>query len=69
MKILYKINSFLVSMVFTGTALAHDGHDHNHWSSDSLHMLFYASLVSVVSFGAVVLVKTIKNNAAKEGKE
>lgn len=69
MKMLPKISYFLVSLLISGSAFAHEGHDHGHWSSDALHILFYASLFSVVALGSVLLVKSITNKTNKEGKQ
>ena len=50
-------------------ASAHDGHDHTHWMSDSLHLLFYGSLVSVLAAGSLVVIKHFKNKKVRNKNE
>ncbi|MBL4631286.1 MAG: hypothetical protein JKY14_09075 [Paraglaciecola sp.] len=51
-------------------ASAHDGHDHSHWMSDSLHILFYGSLASVVAAVSLVVIKHLKNkNISNKSEE
>ncbi|MEP1449286.1 MAG: hypothetical protein ABJK37_24495 [Paraglaciecola sp.] len=69
MKILHKLSYFLVSMLISGSVFAHEGHDHNHWSSDSLHLLFYTSFLLMVTFGMAALIKFVLNNIKVESKE
>ena len=53
------IKSFALSTVqivfllfFSQSLYAHTGHDHSHWSSDLLHILFYAA-IAVAAVGIV----------------
>jgi len=39
----------LFMFVLSQPALAHAGHDHSHWSSNFLHILFYASIAAVIA--------------------
>lgn len=50
-------------------ANAHEGHDHTHWASDSLHLLFYGSLISVLAATALVVVKYMKNKKLSNKSE
>ena len=31
-------------LLFSQSVFAHTGHDHSHWSSDLLHILFYVAI-------------------------
>ena len=50
----------LLSLV-SATVSAHEGHDHAHWMSDSLHLMFYGALFSALAAGGFLLLKTIQN--------
>lgn len=43
-KYMLTLSLFFISSL----AFAHEGHDHQHWSSTALHVAFYMSLVAVV---------------------
>ncbi|BFT29074.1 hypothetical protein D210916BOD24_02500 [Alteromonas sp. D210916BOD_24] len=36
----------LSATLFSSASFAHAGHDHSHWTSNFMHILFYASLVA-----------------------
>ncbi|MFT2090357.1 hypothetical protein [Paraglaciecola sp. 2405UD69-4] len=48
----------------SATVLAHEGHDHSHWSSDALHILFYSSLAAVAAAISFLVVKQLKSTKA-----
>lgn len=41
-------------------ANAHVGHDHGHWSSDAVHMVLAAVIISAATYGVVAGVKMWK---------
>lgn len=45
--------------LLSASAIAHEGHDHSHWMSDSLHVLFYGSLLSLLAAGCLVVLKHV----------
>ena len=42
-----KFSQTLALLMFTVPAIAHDGHDHSHWASGLLHLMFYGSVLAV----------------------
>lgn len=57
MKTLKSAVQTLCLLLFTTHALAHSGHDHSHWTSDLLHILFYASIAGVIAAISYMLIK------------
>ena len=51
--------SFLTLMI-TGSALAHPGHDHSHWSSPAVHAALLIAVAMVVGTGVWKLRKSLK---------
>ena len=48
---------------FSQPVFGHDGHDHHHWSSDVLHLLFYTA-IAVAAVG--IAYATFKRAAKTE---
>ncbi|TMO82337.1 hypothetical protein CWC16_00815 [Pseudoalteromonas sp. S3776] len=42
--------------------LAHEGHDHAHWSAGYLHLLFYGAIIAVVAAFSFSFYKRVKRN-------
>ncbi|MEP1384516.1 MAG: hypothetical protein ABJK64_12100 [Paraglaciecola sp.] len=55
--------------LLSSAAFAHQGHDHSHWSSSALHMLFYGSLVAVVASVTFFVVKQFRNKDSRKREE
>ncbi|GLP97870.1 hypothetical protein [Paraferrimonas sedimenticola] len=51
----------LIASLLPSLAVAHEGHDHGHWSSGLIHLITLAAVVAVVA----VAVFLIKRNKAK----
>lgn len=47
--------------MFVTAAHAHPGHDHDHWLSNSIHVIFYLALAGVAAVLATLAVKYVKN--------
>lgn len=47
-------------------ALAHEGHDHSHWTSPILHALFLLSLAAVGLACIFALYKAISRSSSRE---
>lgn len=47
-------------------AIAHEGHDHNHWTSPLLHALFLLSLAAVGLACVLALYKAINRSSSRE---
>ncbi|MEQ3651972.1 MAG: hypothetical protein ABNH21_09905 [Glaciecola sp.] len=56
----------MMSITASFFASAHSGHDHDHWNSSLIHILFYASIVGVASVLAYIAYKRF--NKAKTSK-
>ena len=52
MKLTMRIWLTVTAVCCCFSVLAHEGHDHGHWTAGILHFLFYASLVAAA--GAIV---------------
>lgn len=55
MKVKHKAWTLLCLLLLSAQSIAHPGHDHEHWSSDLLHGLFYGAAAlafAAVSWGA-----------------
>lgn len=46
------------------SVIAHEGHDHSHWSSDFIHMALFLSIIAVVA----VAIHFFKKHKAKKMK-
>ncbi|WP_133468528.1 hypothetical protein [Paraglaciecola marina] len=67
-----KIQTFLYAgalSLLSSAAFAHEGHDHSHWSSDALHILFYSSLVAAVAAMTFLGIKQFKNKDNSKSEE
>lgn len=51
----------LSALVCTGSALAHPGHDHSHWSSPAVHGLLLLAIVVTVGVAIGQCRKVIKS--------
>lgn len=62
----------LLVSVLSASALAHQGHDHSHWTSSILHVLFYASIAITaagVSYACYKLASKILTNKAEKAND
>lgn len=55
-------------LLLSSLAVAHPGHDHSHWSSDALHILFYGVTALTIALGGLWIVKAKNKNSQKEEK-
>ena len=53
---------FLASFALSNMALAHPGHDHEHWLSEPIHLL---SVLAIIAVSATVLIVRKKRNAKR----
>ncbi len=60
--------ALLLALPYT---FAHSGHDHSHWSSGIIHVLWIGALFTIVALAVVILKKRIvlkyENNQSEEG--
>lgn len=56
------VNSIALTSAASMPALAnaHTGHDHGHWSSDAVHLVLAAVIVSAAIYGVITGVKMWK---------
>ena len=54
--------------LFSPVLWAHAGHDHNHWTSTFLHVLFYASLFAAACACGFAVYKAVKRNQHIQGE-
>ena len=60
------ISSFFVFLVFASSnALAHPGHDHNHWLSHVSHAATYVVPVCILFFLVYISIKKARNDKSK----
>lgn len=50
-----------ITALFSSNLFAHEGHDHAHWTSNFVHILFYASIVAVAAAVSYALFKRYSN--------
>ncbi|MEP0357673.1 hypothetical protein [Paraglaciecola sp.] len=55
--------------LLSSAAFAHEGHDHNHWSSDALHILFYGSLVTLLAVVSFLGIKQLRKKESSKSEE
>jgi hypothetical protein len=55
-----------IAFAYSPIALSHPGHDHSHWASDSLHIIFAASIAGVITVAAFALKKAYKKSDTQE---
>lgn len=64
-KLLTQFSALVALTALAPVVLAHPGHDHGHWASSSIHLLFAGSIAAVVLAGIFVLRKSLKAKKAK----
>lgn len=69
MKKLNKISTALVLSLVSAATFAHEGHDHNHWTSDTIHTVFYVSLFVVAAIASIALVKRLSTKINKDANQ
>ncbi len=61
----YVMQSLLLTMASL-PAFAHQGHDHGHWTSSMMHVLFYGSILAAVA--ALTFAATKYTKSRKQGE-
>ncbi|MBU2979913.1 hypothetical protein [Alteromonas sp. C1M14] len=66
-RFLLRLQLVIVTAMFSSVLYAHPGHDHHHWTSVILHVLFYASLTAAAAACGYAGYKAIQRNRATRG--
>ena len=62
-----KLQLALSLILFSPFLWAHPGHDHAHWTSTVLHVLFYASIAAAAAACAFAIYKVVKRQSLTQG--
>ena len=60
-----KFAQLLILSVLALPAMAHEGHDHSHWTSGLLHVLFYGSIIAAALGLSFALYKNSDKHSQK----
>ena len=55
-----------IAFAYSPIALSHPGHDHSHWTANSVHLMFAASIVGVIAVAVFAMKKIHKNSDTQE---
>lgn len=66
-KFFLRLQLVIVTAMFSSVLYAHPGHDHHHWTSFFLHVLFYASLAAAVAACGFAFYKAVVRHRTSRG--
>lgn len=59
----------LLVLAFAGSAVAHPGHDHSHWTSPAVHAAFFIAVAAIIGAGVWRVRKSRHTKSDKQGEE
>lgn len=66
-----RLNLCLISsaLLTSSVVSAHPGHDHSHWTSEPMHMLFYGAVALAGTAATVWAIKAKRKETTKEREQ